>query len=165
MTGIPQCDPSAAYARKAIAARKKGVGSRCKCGEARPEALIRQKNRVICHKCKRKEKGMKTKDNHHFAGQANSPITVPVPVNDHCAELTPGQQDWPKKTLENPNGSPVLAAAACVRGFVDTVVHLIEKGLHWVADMLEKLDAWLVQEMGETWWVGSPIAQFAPRKG
>jgi hypothetical protein len=163
MTGIPQRDPSAAYTRKVIAARKKGVGSRCKCGEARPEALIREKNRVICHQCKRKEKAMKTEDDHHFAGQANSPITVPVPVNDHRAELTPAQQDWPRGTLQNPNGSPLLAAAASVRGAVDTIIYLIKKGLHWIADMLEKLDAMLAQKWGEKWWIGTEIEKYVPK--
>src|SRR5437899_8991150 len=83
MTTIPKRDPSAVYARKAIAGRKKGVGSRCGCGEVRPEALIREKNRVICHECKRRQKGMKIKDDHHFAAHANSDITLPIPVNDH----------------------------------------------------------------------------------
>ena len=36
------------------------------------------------------------------------------------------------------NGSsPLLAAAASVRGFIDTVLYLIDKGLHWIAEMLE----------------------------
>src|SRR5437016_11325948 len=102
----PQRDPEAAYVRKAIAQRRVGINARCECGEARPEALIRKKKRIICHECKRKEKGMKTKDNHHFAGKANSPITVSVPVNDHSAELNVAQYDWPQETLENPDGSP-----------------------------------------------------------
>ena len=163
MTGIPQRDPSAAYVREANATRKKGVGSRCACGEARPRALIREKNRVICHECKRKEKGMKTTDNHHFAGDANSPITVEVPVNDHLAELTPAQQDWPPATLRNPNGSPLLAAAGSIRGFIDTVLYLIQKGLHWIADMLEKADEFLTQKFGEKWWIGTEIEKFVPK--
>ena len=40
-------------------------------------------------------------DEHHPAGRANDPTTTPVPVNDHCAELNPAQEDWPKETLEN----------------------------------------------------------------
>jgi hypothetical protein len=66
-------------------------------------------------------------DAHHVAGKANSPVTVPVPVNDHRACLSVAQADWPKSTLMNVHGSPLLAAAACVRGFVDMVFYLIER--------------------------------------
>lgn len=59
-------------------------------------------------------------DDHHVFGKANDPTTiVTVPANDHRAELSVAQQDWPKKTPENPDGSPLLAAAARIRGFVD----------------------------------------------
>ena len=107
---------------------------------------------------------MKTKDDHHFAAKANSPVTIPAPVNDHRAELNVAQYDWPKQTRENPDGSPLLAAAACIRGFIDTVLYLIEKGLHWIADMLEKADAFLTQTHGKKWWTGTEIEKFAPRQ-
>ena len=102
-------------------------------------------------------------DNHHFAGKANSPTTVPVPVNDHRACLSVAQADWPKSTLVNPQGSPLLAAAACVRGFVDTVLYLIKMGLLWVAEMLENLDEFQVRELGPHWWVRTEIERFAPK--
>jgi hypothetical protein len=148
---------------EAISARRIGVGARCECGESRPEALIRKGNQVICMGCNRKKKGMKTTDNHHVAGTANSPVTVTLPVNDHVAELTAAQHDWPKPTLENRDGSPLLAAAACVRGFIDTVLHLVEKGLHWIADMLEKADAFLKDKLGPQWWLGTPLEEFMPK--
>lgn len=80
-------------------------------------------------------------DNHHPAGKANNAITIPVPVNDHRADLTVAQQNWPGKTLANPNGSEQLAAAAGIRGFADTSLYLIEKLLLPVAEMLEKQEA------------------------
>src|SRR5207245_2372214 len=122
----------------------------------------RENDRVICHECKRKENGMKTEDDHHFAGQANSPIIISLPANDHVAELTPAQKDWPRITLENRDGSPLLAAAASLRGFIDTVLHLIKIGLHWIADMLEKADAFLTEKFGKHWWVGTELEKFAP---
>src|SRR4051812_1449102 len=103
MKKLKQRDPSAAYTRKAIAVRR-AAGGRCSCGEARPQAVIRQKDRLICHECRRKEQGMSIKDKHHFAGEANNPITVDIPVNDHVAELNAAQKDWPKETLENKDG-------------------------------------------------------------
>jgi len=141
-------DPEAAYRRRAIAQRRVGVGAKCACGEARPEALIREKNRVICQACKRKQNGTRRKDDHHVAMKANSPVTIPIPVNDHVADLNTAQQDWPKQTRENPTGNPLIAAAACIRGFIDTILYLIEKGLHWVADMLETADAYLANKLG-----------------
>jgi hypothetical protein len=160
---LRQGDPEGAYMRKTIAQRSVGLNTKCACGEARPEALIREKKRVICHECKRRERGMKTKDDHHAFGKANNPATISIPVNDHRAELNTAQQDWPKKTLENPDGSPLLAAAASVRGFIDTVLYLIEKGLHWIAEMLEKADAFLTEKFGKKWWVGTELEKFAPK--
>jgi hypothetical protein len=102
-------------------------------------------------------------DEHHFAGKANHPTTIPAPVNDHRARLSVAQADWPKATLTNPQGSPLLAAAACVRGFGDTVLYLIEMGLLWTADMLEKLDEFQVRKLGPRWWVKTEMEEFAPK--
>ena len=107
---------------------------------------------------------MKTTDEHHPFGQANSTVTLEVPVNDHRAQLSVAQYDWPTKTLENPDGSPLLAAAASIRGFIDTVLYLIEKGLHWIADMLEKADAFLVRKFGNKWWTNTPLETFLPQR-
>src|SRR5579864_2307082 len=100
---LSQNDPIAAHQRKVSAQRSVGEGARCACGETRPEALIRNSDPIICAACKRESRGAKTMDNHHFAGEANNPLTVPVPVNDHRAELSVAQYDWPLKTRENPD--------------------------------------------------------------
>jgi hypothetical protein len=159
---LPSNDPIAACTRKAIAARRVGVGKQCACGEKRPEALIAGTTPIVCASCKRKREGKTIMDKHHVFGRANDPTTIQVPVNDHRAELSVAQHDWPKNTLQNPDGSPLLRAAACIRGFVDTVLYLIQKGLRWVADMLESLDALLVKEWGSRWWVGTGIEQIRP---
>lgn len=85
-----------------------------------------------------------------------------VPTNDHRAELTPAQNDWPKKTLENRDRSPVLAVAASERGYVDTVCYLNEKLLYRNPEMLEELDAFLKEKLGPRWWVGTPLEKYAP---
>ncbi len=102
-------------------------------------------------------------DDHHLGAISNHPLTVPVPVNDHRGRLSVDQQDWPKQTRENPDGSPLLAAAGCIRGFVDWVIYVIERGLLWVAEMLETLDAYLTDKLGQRYWVDTPLARFAPR--
>jgi hypothetical protein len=118
---------------------------------------------MTCAKCLRQKKGHTSVDNHHPFAKANDPkTTIPVPVNDHRAELNEAQNDWPKRTRENPDGSPLLAAAGAVRGFIDTIVYLVEKGLSWVAELLEKLDEWATAMHGPKYWVGSPLEPFAP---
>ena len=161
---IPERDPGAARVRRARSARRVGPGARCACGEARPEALIANRNPMICAACDRKKKGKTTMDDHHPFGKANNPTTIPVPVNDHRADLSSAQYDWPKETRENPDGSPLLAAAACLRGFVDTVVYLIRRGVLWIAEALEWLNAFLLEQLGPQWWVGTALEQFIPKQ-
>ena len=102
-------------------------------------------------------------DNHHpFIKVNDSKTTIPVPVNDHRADLSESQRDWPKRTRENPDGSPFLAGAGRLRGFIDTVLYLIERGLLWVAEMLEKFDEWATEKWGRGYWKGTPLEQFQP---
>lgn len=157
-------DPIRAHARKAMAARRVGAGARCACGESRPEALIPGSNPTTCARCARERQGLTIMDNHHVAGKPNDPTTIQVPVNDHRAELNTAQYDWPKQTRENPNGSPLLGAAACVRGFVDYIIYLLKKMLLWIPEMLENLDAYLREKLGPKWWINTPLEQFAPNR-
>ena len=161
---LPQRDPEAAWVRNATAARRVGVNAKCACGETRPQALIAKSNPTMCHRCKRTKEGKTTMDNHHAFAKANSPVTLPTPVNDHRAELNVAQYDWPKKTRENPDGSPLLAAAGAIRGFIDYIHYLIEKGLAWVARMLEAADAFLAEKLGAQWWRNTDLEQFAPKR-
>ena len=151
-------DPIRTAARKSSARRRTGKNTRCACGETRPEALIG--NTGVCAECHRKSKGHATTDKHHVAGRANSAVTVVVPANDHRAVLSEAQYDWPKATLENPDGSPLLTAAACIRGFIDTAIYLIEQMLRWIAEMLEVLNGILVEKFGPEWWRDTPLARF-----
>jgi hypothetical protein len=158
----PHLDPGGAYRRGVVAARRVAFGQ-CACGESRPEALIGGTNPVQCEACKRTRRGAKPVDQHHFAGRSNDPFTIAVPINDHRAFLTPAQRCWPRLTLRNHLGSPLLAAAARIRGFVDVVHYLIENKLLWIAEMLESLDVLLAKKLGPRWWVSSEIEQFAPK--
>jgi hypothetical protein len=157
-------DPEAACIRKATAKRRAGLNAQCTCGEKRPEALSRKGKRLICYECKRKKDGATTVDAHHVFAKANSTVTIPTPVNDHRADLNVAQYDWPKETVENRDGSPLLAAAGVVRGFIDYIRYLIEKGLAWVAQMLEAADAHLSALLGPKWWVDTPLEVFAPKR-
>jgi len=161
---LPPSNPIRAHKRRATAERRVGVDAQCACGEKRPESLIPRSNPIICAECKRKSRRQTTLDKHHVAGEANSPVTMAVPTNDHRARLSVDQYDWPRKTLENSDGSPLLAGAACIRGFADCILYLIEELLLWIAEMLESLDAIQVQKSGPNWWHKTELERFKPKR-
>ncbi len=154
-----QPDPFGTYRRKSTSLRRAGKNTLCACGESRIEALIA--NTGVCARCQRTRKGQITLDNHHVAGKKNSSVTVSIDVNDHRAILSEAQRAWPKKTLENPDDCPLLAAAGCIRGFVDTVCYLINQLLRWITEMLELLSEFLKQRLGPKWWENTTINQFS----
>jgi len=101
---------------------------------------------------------------HHPAGEANNPTTTPIPVNDHQADLSPKQYEWPDETWKNPAGSPLLAGAACMRGYCETDSYLVASLLIPKAEMLEALDKFLLGRFGPDWWVGTEMERFAPKR-
>jgi hypothetical protein len=157
-------DPIKAHQREAAAARRNGVRASCKCGEDRPEALITGSRPITCAACRRTENGKSTFDWHHVAGKAHHCLTIPVPVNDHRAILSVDQYDWPKRTLENPDRSPLIAAAACIRGFISTVIYLVDRLLKWIAEALERIDQMLTERLGPRWWINTEFNSNAETK-
>ena len=156
----PQRDPIGIYRRETTASRRLGETTQCACGESRLPTLNTRK-KITCEECKRKRSGKTIMDQHHIAGKANSPITVPVPANDHRV-LSAEQYDWPTKTLSNPEGSPLLAAAASIRGFKDFVLYLMDKFLMWVADILEVAHEYLETRLGSKWWEKTELKKYQP---
>lgn len=161
---LPIRDPIAAHQRGAVARRRVGENAQCACGESRPEALVSGSNLIICAACDRKKRGTTTLDRHHVAGKSNSPATIPIPVNDHRARLSTDQRDWSRQTLENPNGSPLLAAAASLRGYSDTSAYLVETFVLNNPEMLETLDVFLIEKLGPEWWIGTSMEQYARKR-
>ena len=157
----PQRDPIGIYRRETAASRRLGEITQCACGESRLAALNTRTKPISCEECKRKRSGKTIMDKHHVPGKANSPITVPVPANDHRV-LSAEQYDWHTKTLSNPDGSPLLAAAACIRGFKDFVLYLIDKFLDWIGDMLEVAHECLEKKLGPKWWEKTELKKFQP---
>jgi hypothetical protein len=160
----PQCDPIATYRRKSVAEQRVGVNAKCACGESRPEALIAGTVPLICFQCKLKNEGRSTTENHHPAGRANNPATIAIPVNDHWADLGTAQYEWPKTTIENPEGSPLIAAAADIRGFRDTALYLIDAHLPWIPEFMEQLDRVLIDKFGPKWWTHTGLDRFSPKR-
>jgi hypothetical protein len=157
-------DPLRAAARRSRARRLIGRNARCACGETRPEALIQGMKPMRCTACQRRRNGQAETDEHHVASKNNHPLTVTVPVNEHRAILTVMQMDWSKRMRENPSGCPIMAGAAMLRGAVDTILYLIDKGIDWVIALMETMSAFLRERWGDHWWVNTPLEGFAPSR-
>ncbi len=83
-----------------------------------------------------------------------------IPGNDHRV-VDDRKNDWPRTTLRNPDGSPLLRAAASLRGWLDTLQLIVERTLAWIPPFLEHLDRWLTQQLGGTWWATLPVQESA----
>jgi hypothetical protein len=128
---------------------------RCKvrgCEETNPFALMGAHPELYCPLHTAEFAGRHWFERHHPAGQANdAEHTVEVPMGDHMV-LSSYQQEWPQETLRNPDGSPLLRAAAATRGWLDILRLILDRTVGWVPRFLERLDAWLNTKLGERWW-------------
>jgi hypothetical protein len=147
---------SSAYRQNAIRRRRLGKSDSCfLCGENRPAALIPGSKPRICGRCQRKIQGKTEFDLHHVAGKNNHALTVPIPINDHRARLSIEQLQWPARMLRNRNKSPLLAAAACVQGFINFYDFCVDELLRWIPPTLESLDSYLTHQLGPRWWAAT----------
>ena len=160
---LPPHDPRAAHRWEVIAARRVGRNRQCPCGESRPEALVPGTTPTTCTECERESQGRKRSDIHHVFGKANSPFAMSIPANDHRASLNISQRNWPRKTLVNEQGSPLLAAAAKIRGFSDFIFYMIKEHLLPIAVMLELLDTMLERKLGKSYWKKTKLKAFEPK--
>jgi hypothetical protein len=145
-------DPLQAARRESRRVRRFAPGAQCeRCGERDTRTLIAAAAPVLCRECRAVGDGRSPIEWHHPAGEHNSEVTIAMPANDH-AILSDYQQDWPLETLRNPDGSPLLRAAASVRAWLDVLRLVIERTVGGVPALLETLDAWLRELAGERWW-------------
>lgn len=138
-------------ARRARRQRTLGPDAACACGETDPRCLVETDSGVRCYGCSAHDAGRPDTERHHIAGRHNLPTTVAMRNNDHriASDL---QQDWPMTTLRNPNHSPLLQAAAAIRGWMDVLLLILERAVGWIPRFLEALDAWLCGRLGDAWW-------------
>jgi hypothetical protein len=106
---------------------------------------------VLCASCHVQWLGKRATEDHHLSGQSNDAFTISIPANEH-AVLSDAQQDWPGGTLRNLDGSPLLAAAAAFRGWLDILRLMIDRTIGWIPPYLESLDSWLRTTAGNQWW-------------
>ena len=121
------------------------------CTETEPLALTGVAPDIVCYECQAAEHGRPEVEGHHISGQANDPdAIVDLLGNDHRV-ASASQADWPPGTLRNPDVSPLLKAAAMVRGWLDALAVVIERA-GWVPAFLEWLDGVLREAIGAAWW-------------
>jgi hypothetical protein len=154
-------DPIKAGVRQAKRDRNVGAGAACvDCCDDRAEMLVRRSRPKRCLKCYAVKKGKKPTESHHIAGEANSPIQVEIPITDH-RKLSDAQYEWPPKTAQNPDGSPLLALSASLRGVADFIGELVTALIVYLAETAEKIDAWLCEKHG-LWWKDGPFDGWQP---
>jgi hypothetical protein len=126
---------------------------RCRaCAETDPFALFGVHPDIVCDECRAIEQGRSPVEGHHVSGRANDPDDViDLPGNDHRA-LSAAQLGWPAETLRNPNGSPLLRAAAAIRGWLEVLALILDRTVGWVPGFLEWLEAALGTAIGPAWW-------------
>ena len=99
-------------------------------------------------------------EGHHIAARANSPVIIKVPINDH-RPLSEAQYEWPPSTVQNPDGSPLIALAGSLRGMADLLGELFVRFMHALADLAENVDGWLRDRHG-LWWKGTEFDGWQP---
>jgi hypothetical protein len=121
------------------------------CDETFPLALTGVHPEIYCYEHDALRRSRPWREDHHPAGRRSDPETVTVPGNDHRI-LSGLQYGWPRETLRNPDGSPLLRAAASIRGWLDVLWLIMVRTVGWVPEFLERLDAWLRERLGPRWW-------------
>lgn len=123
------------------------------CGEGDPLALSGTAPDIRCSECQAMAEGRSVREGHHVAGRHNDPDDiVPVLGNAHRLLSDAQAHEWPSETLRNPDGSPLLKAAAAIRGWLEILRLVMERTVGWVPAFLEALDAHLRVTLGERWW-------------
>ena len=141
----------------ALDARLRALGTRspkCSflcCDETDPFALTGVHPGILCREHDADRHGRQWIEEHHPAGKSNDPCTVPIPANDH-AVLSANQALWPRETLRNPDGSPLLRLAAAIRGWLEILRLIIERAIAWAPAYLGDLDKRLRAVHGDEWW-------------
>lgn len=120
------------------------------CDEICPFMLTGADPEIYCYEHELLRLGRSWLERHHPPGRRNHPAKFAMPGNDHRV-LSELQLRWPRETLRNPDGSPLLQAAALVRGYLD-LLYLVIVLTALVPVVLEQLDEYLRLRLGERWW-------------
>lgn len=112
---------------------------------------------LLCYEHAAEAAGRSPIEGQHPPGHNNDQQFV-VPMLGNLHRLADEyKRDWPERTLRNPEGSPALKAAACVRAVIDWLRLMIDRMLGWIPPFLEWLDAKLSELHGAQWWQMSVV--------
>ena len=120
------------------------------CAEICPFMFTGADPEIYCYEHALLRLGRPWLEQHHPAGRRNHPAKFATPANDHRV-LSELQLRWPRETLRNPDGSPLLQAAALLRGYLD-LLYLVMVLTAVVPIFLEQLDEYLRLRLGGGWW-------------
>lgn len=139
--------------RRETAYRRLGTRSpQClECGTRDWRILTGRAPEILCYEHRLVSQGKPPVEEHHLAGRANGELAATIPGNEHRA-LSDMQHEWPERILRNPDGSPLIKIAARIRALIDYLRLLLERGIAWIPDALERLDARLTAWIGPNWW-------------
>lgn len=122
------------------------------CPETDPVVLTGAAPNIVCYQCQAVQAGKPPTEEHHLGGQHNHPFIVPIPANDH-RRLNDMQNDWPRDTLTNPDGSPLIGIVGLLRGAIDVLLLIIKGILVRLPATLEDLNQKLTTYIGPAWWI------------
>ena len=121
------------------------------CTETDPLALTGAEPNIVCHEHLADQQDRSWTEEHHYSGRASSAEKGPIPADDH-AVVSGMQSLWPRETLRNPEGSPLLRAAAAIRGWLDVLRMVVDRTVGWIPGALEALHVLLCERLGPRWW-------------
>lgn len=116
----------------ALEARRRALGAadpRCSipgCPERDPRALTGAYPAILCAEHRAEADGRRSIEEHHVAGQHNSPATAWLPANRHAVLTFKQQTAWPTELLRNPDGDPLLRLEAGIRGSRETITEIVD---------------------------------------
>ena len=147
--------------RHASKENRLGASASCEtCNEIDPRSLQRSCDRILCAECRLEQEGQHRYELHHPAGRHNDGFVIPMHANAH-AIMSDYQQDWPVRTLQNPDGDPLRRRAAWWRAIRDLLDHQAQEA-EAIAVELEDLAEFLSEEYRPDW--STSYAQWRERR-
>ncbi|MHB8459731.1 MAG: hypothetical protein ACYDAK_02945 [Candidatus Limnocylindrales bacterium] len=141
----------------ALEARRRALGAvdpRCSvpgCPESDPRALTGAHPSILCADHRAEIDGRRSIEEHHVAGQHNSPATAWLPANRHAVLTFMQQTAWRTELLRNPDVDPLLCLEAAVRGSRETIGEILDGVLAPIEAELRDQRAFLAATFGPDW--------------
>ncbi len=128
------------------------LGATCiRCGESDARVLDAGTKPILCYACHAAAAGRSVVEYHHIGSRANGDLTIVIGANEHRI-LSEMQREHDPRLRRNPDGSPVLRAAAHLAGVRDALAVLVERLFDPLITWLLAFETWLVARLGPRYW-------------